>query len=204
MTYNVLSCQNVLKNLILNNKFNFVVKLQHLCKSTIMIKKSLILLIFLSLTTSCIKKEVDPVTGKRKNYEPNVEKRARAAAGDGIVLGGSGKIEYEFSNANPIWRASLMVLEDIPLATANYAGGVISTDWYSSSNSAESIKIQIVFNDTKISVSSFDVKGFKKKCKTAINCSVSNTDRNFNNSIKNKIIEKTKIIYQKDSKTRKK
>ena len=64
-----------------------------------MIKKSLILLTFLSMTMSCIKNEVDPATGKKKNYEPNVEKRARAAAGDGIVLGGSGKIEYEFSNA---------------------------------------------------------------------------------------------------------
>ena len=69
---------------------------------------------------------------------------------------------YEFSSANPIWRATLKVLEDIPLNTANYAGGIISTDWYTTGGSKESVKIQVVFYENKVAVSAFDVKTFKK------------------------------------------
>jgi len=142
---------------------------------------------------------------KRKNYEPNVEKRARAAAGDGIILGGGNKkIEYEFANSNPIWRASLEILENIPLTTANYAGGIISTDWYSSEKSNNSIKIQIVFYDNKLTTSSFTVKGFKRKCSTINNCSMTKTSSKFNSSIKNKILNKTREIYLKDEALKKK
>ena len=161
-------------------------------------------LLFAGLLTSCIKNEIDPVTGKKKIYEQNVEKRARAAAGDGVIVGGSRQVEYEFSTANPIWRATLEILEDIPIVTANYAGGLIATDWYNASNSADSIKIQVVFNDNKLSVSSFDVKGFKKTCDEKLNCKISNTNQKFNRSIKDKILQKTKVIYQQDALKKKK
>lgn len=176
--------------------------LQFYNKLNLSVFKVLFFLLGLIFLSSC-SKEIDPTTGKRKNYETNAEKRALKAAGDGIILGGKSKVEYEFSNSNPIWRASLIILEDIPLATANYAGGIIATDWYGASNSSELIKIQIVFNDNKLSVSSFNVKGFKKNCSSAIKCSITNTDQNFNNAIKNKILEKTKIIYQTESKKKK-
>ena len=46
------------------------------------------------------------------------------------ILGGS-KTTYEFSTSNPMWRASLEVLDFIPLSTVDYSGGMIITDWYS-------------------------------------------------------------------------
>ena len=34
-----------------------------------------------------------------------------------------------------MWRASLEVLDFIPLTTVDYSGGMIITDWYSDNNS---------------------------------------------------------------------
>ena len=173
--------------------------------STISVIRNYTLILLMIFISACLKPVEKNAEGKRKNYEPNVEKRARAAAGDGVILGGGNKnIEYEFANANPIWRASLETLENIPLITANYAGGIISTDWYSSKNSQETVKIQIVFYDNKLTTTSFAVKGFKKNCKSFNNCTMTKTSAKFNSAIKKKILDKTKEIYLKDEKLKEK
>ena len=48
-------------------------------------------------------------------------------------------------------EASLDTIDFMPLATANYNGGIIVTDWYSESqNAGETVKITIrFFNVTK-------------------------------------------------------
>ena len=38
---------------------------------------------------------------------------------------------FEFASSNELWRASLDIIDFIPLASVNYSGGII-TDWYSS------------------------------------------------------------------------
>ena len=51
---------------------------------------------------------------------------------------------FQFASSNPLWRASLDVLDFLPLTNASYSGGVIITDWYSDDNlekKNESIKI---------------------------------------------------------------
>ena len=59
---------------------------------------------------------------------------------------GRGQTTYEFATSNVLWRASLDTLNFVPITSANYSGGLIITDWYSSNtNSKESIKIQINF-----------------------------------------------------------
>ena len=68
-------------------------------------------------------------------------------------LGGRGKTTYEFSSSNPMWRASLEILDFLPLTTVDYSGGMIISDWYSdTSNQNESIKITIRFlsNDIQL------------------------------------------------------
>jgi hypothetical protein len=45
-----------------------------------------------------------------------------------------------------MWRATLEILDFLPLAIVDYSGGIISTDWYNEgAASNESIKIS-VFN----------------------------------------------------------
>ena len=64
-------------------------------------------------------------------------------------LGGSKAGEFDFASSNELWRASLDTLDFMPLSLANYSGGIIVTDWYSSDGSVdESVKISVRFLDT--------------------------------------------------------
>ena len=42
--------------------------------------------------------------------------------------------KFEFANANPLWRASLDVIDFMPLLSVDYGGGIIITDWYGEEN----------------------------------------------------------------------
>ena len=53
---------------------------------------------------------------------------------------------FDFASSNELWRATLDVIDFIPLSSVNYSGGIIITDWYSENNTEnESIKISIRF-----------------------------------------------------------
>ena len=90
----------------------------------------------------------------------------------------------------------------MPLASVNYSGGIIITDWYSTDqNSNESIKISIRFLTNEIRSDALDIKVFNKKCVTQSNCVTSEKEGDINNELKTKIL-KTAAIY-KDKKERK-
>ena len=73
----------------------------------------------------------------------NIEEGKRFRLGS---LGGNKTGEFDFASSNELWRASLDTLEFMPLALANYSGGIIVTDWYSDGSSEnESVKISIGF-----------------------------------------------------------
>ena len=61
----------------------------------------------------------------------------------GGILGNRGGTNYEFSSSNPMWRASLEILDFLPLNTVDYSGGMIISDWYSDLSNNESVKITI-------------------------------------------------------------
>ena len=53
----------------------------------------------------------------------------------------------------------------MPLALANYSGGIIVTDWYSDGSSQdESIKISIRFLSNQIRSDALKIKVFYKNC----------------------------------------
>ena len=55
-------------------------------------------------------------------------------------LGGSrGGRAYEFSTSNSMWETSLEILDFLPLATVDYSGGIIITDWYNDSSSNDTL-----------------------------------------------------------------
>ena len=121
-------------------------------------------------------------------------------------LGKSGGGTFEFASSNELWRASLDTIDFMPLASVNYSGGIIITDWYSTDESSnESIKISIRFLTNEIRSDAVDIKVFSKKCITPSNCVISEKQGNINTELKTKIL-KTAAIYQaeKKSKTSKK
>ena len=90
----------------------------------------------------------------------------------------------------------------MPLASVNYSGGIIVTDWYSSDqNSNESIKISIRFLTNEIRSDAIDIKVFNKKCLSSSNCVISEKKGNINTELKKKIL-KTAALYEAEKKSK--
>ena len=87
------------------------------------------LLIFLG---NCSK--IDPVTGEKVLVETDTRKKSREFVDkQGGLFGDIGKsssgTNFEFSTSNVLWRATLKSLDFLPLANADYSGGIIVYDW---------------------------------------------------------------------------
>ena len=131
------------------------------------------------------------ITKPKKRFEPNTDKRIRKSATEKPLFGNSQK-QDTFGNNNLLWQATMQTLSSLPILSASYQGGLISTDWYG--NSEEQIRLNVSFNSNEIRPTSFQVVSFKKICKSNNNCSVSKGSEQFNQQIKNKIIEQVKNI----------
>ena len=113
---------------------------------------------------------------------------------------GKGGGDFEFASSNSLWRASLDIIDFMPLSTANYNGGIIVTDWYSDDvNSNESLKVTIRFLTNEIRSDAIDLKIFYKICKTENNCSVTEKKGNLVNEFKKEILKQA-AIYEKTKK----
>ena len=107
---------------------------------------------------------------------------------------------FEFASSNELWRASLDTIDFMPLASVNYSGGIIITDWYSTNqNSNESIKISIRFLTNEIRADALDIKIFNRVCTAQINCKISEKTGTLIPELKNKIL-KTAAVYNKQNK----
>ena len=170
--------------------------LQKITKLTI----SLIILVF-SLN-SCGGK----IGADARKYPPNPEERVKKNIEDGrgFRLTDSMKKRsgnFEFASSNPLWRASLDTIDFMPLASVNYSGGIIITDWYAANTTNESIKISIRFLTNEIRSDALAIKVFNKKCDTSMNCKTSETTGNLILELKTKIL-KTAAIYEKQIKSK--
>ena len=83
---------------------------------------------------------------KRKIQRNLEEGRGFRISDIGSSKGGT----FDFASSNELWRASLDIIDFMPLSSANYSGGIIITDWYSENQSNESIKINIRFLSNEI------------------------------------------------------
>ena len=107
---------------------------------------------------------------------------------------------FEFASSNELWRASLDTIDFMPLASVNYSGGIIITDWYSTDQTSnESIKISIRFLSNEVRSDALDIKVFNKKCVAQSNCTISEKTGNLIPELKEKIL-KTAAIYEKQKK----
>ena len=109
---------------------------------------------------------------------------------------------FEFASSNELWRASLDVINFMPLTSANYSGGIIITDWYSdNTNPDESIKIIIRFLTNEIRSDALDIKIFYKNCASFTNCLVSQKESSLKSELAKKILKKA-TLYQKENKNK--
>ena len=164
------------------------------------IYKTLIILTLLSFTvTGCTgpdgKFKLPGGDARKTPADPKLRVQQNLRDGKGIRFNDAFKKRggaFDFASSNELWRASLDVIDFMPLLSVNYSGGIIVTDWYSEKNSPnESIKISIRFLTNEIRSDALDVKIFSRKCiDTLVNCSVSNLSGNLPTEIKKEILKK--------------
>jgi len=160
-----------------------------------------IALIFLSfLTSGCstFKKNdnnAEEAKPKKKIINPNVQEKTRDAADKGGIMGVFKKKDnnFQFATSNILWRSSLSTLDFVPLATVDYAGGVIITDWYGDGKSNEEIKITVQFLSSEVSPTSINVKTYKRICENN-KCKNSNGSEKLNKTLKNNILANARKI----------
>ena len=185
--------------------FHLIVSLNNFFMSNL---KNSRIIIFLGLAlitlSSC---EGMPGADARK-YPPDPKKRVQKNLEEGrgfrldqALKGGQGKGgDFMFASANELWRASLDTLDFMPLASVNYSGGIIITDWYSDGNNVEeSVKISIRFLTNEVRSDALDIKIFYKKCNQQANCKISQKTGTLSNELKKKILSKA-AIYKKQNK----
>ena len=89
----------------------------------------------------------------------------------------------------------------MPIATANYSGGIIVTDWYTENQKiGESIKITIRFLTNEVRSDALDIKIFNKKCQTVLDCKISKSDGKLKKELTKSILKKAAIYKERKNK----
>ena len=91
----------------------------------------------------------------------------------------------------------------MPLASVNYSGGIIITDWYSNDESSnETLKISIRFLTNEIRSDALDIKIFTKSCDNQNNCVTSEISGNLKAELKKEILKRA-AQYKKENPNKK-
>ena len=167
------------------------------------IKKYLIPLFLLLFLSACNGK-FPGADARKVSYDPRERVKKNLEEGRGFRLdesfGKRGSGNFEFATSNELWRASLDTIDFMPIATANYSGGILITDWYSDGeNQNESIKISIRFLTNEVRSDALDVKIFYKKCENLVNCIITQQSGNLRSELTKEILKKA-AVYKKQTK----
>ena len=145
---------------------------------------------------------------RKSPADPAKRVEKNLAEGRGFKLNDAFKKErggvFDFASSNNLWRASLDVIDFMPLVSVNYSGGIIITDWYSeNSNSNESIKISIRFKTNEIRSDALNIKVFNRKCSNnLLNCKIKEIEGVLVTELKKEIL-KTATKYKNQDKEKK-
>ena len=173
-------------------------------KKFFMFKKLIFLFLILGLITQCgVYRKTDarkiPVNVNDR-VQKNLEEGKRIRFGKGS--GGSGS--FDFATSNAMWRATIEILDFLPLSNADYGGGIIITDWYNENNNEnESLKIMVRFLSNEVRADGLKVTVYKKNCKInsgILNCSTKIDNSDVSQELKLAILKKASIFKNQDQK----
>ena len=134
-----------------------------------------------------------------REVSPNADERVKKNMEEGRGLqifkkkntGGT----FQFASANAMWRASLEILDFVPLQNVDYGGGVIVTDWFSEGKDNDQVKISVRFLSNEIRVDGLQVDLYKKTCDSGnSNCVVDKINNNIGSEIKLAILKRASLI----------
>ena len=159
-------------------------------------------LIGFSLVSSCgIYKPVDA-----RKVPANVNERVKKNLEEGrgttlksLVGGRKGETtSYQFASSNPMWRATLEILDFLPLANVDYSGGIVTTDWYNEGTASnESIKITVRFLTNEIRSDGLKIIVHKKRCNIQQKCTVKKISSTLEQELRVAILKKA-VIFEKE------
>ena len=163
-------------------------------------------LICVSLFLYSCNGKIPGADARKVSYDPNERVKKNLEEGRGFrmdeAFSNRGSGDFDFATANELWRASLDTIDFMPIATANYSGGILITDWYSDNeNLNESIKISIRFLTNEVRSDALSIKIFYKKCDANLKGTVNEKLGELNKELKKEIL-KTAAIYEKQKKDR--
>jgi len=140
----------------------------------------------------------------KERVKKNLEEGKGMSFGKMMDGRGSGT-SYQFASSNPMWRATLEILDFLPLANVDYSGGIITTDWYSEGTSLdESIKITVRFLTNEIRSDGLRIIVHKKRCDIQQQCSIKKISSTLEQELQVAILKKATIFQRDYDKTKKK
>ena len=147
-----------------------------------------------------------------RKVSPNSKERVKKnlEEGKGISIGkllneGRGGTSYQFASSNPMWRATLEILDFLPLANVDYSGGIITTDWYNEGTALdESIKITVRFLTNEIRSDGIRIIVHKKRCNLEQSCKVTKISSAIEQELQVAILKKAIIFEREFNKNKKK
>ena len=166
----------------------------------------LIILISFIYMASCSGGKIPGADARKISPNPKDRVQKNLEEGRGFRLLGNNKKnsgELDFASSNELWRASLDTLEFMPLALANYSGGIIVTDWYSDGGNNESVKISIRFLSNEIRSDALAIKVFYKNCSIDQSCKITDRSSALSIDLTKKILGKA-AVYEKENQSKNK
>tara|TARA_B100001559_G_C16378932_1_gene565640 strand:- start:315 stop:875 length:561 start_codon:yes stop_codon:yes gene_type:complete len=159
------------------------------------IKSTLVLISIFFLLFGCKGGKLPGSDARKVPYDPRERVKRNLEQGKGFrlnnaIMGKRTGGDFEFASSNELWRASLDVIDFMPLSSANYSGGVIITDWYSDNNNPnESLKITIRFLTNEIRSDALNIKIFYKNCENLNQCIISEKSGTLSKELKKEILK---------------
>ena len=147
-----------------------------------------------------------------RKVSPNSKERVKKNLEEGkgisinkLMKGGSGGTNYQFASSNPMWRATLEILDFLPLANVDYSGGIITTDWYNEGTALdESIKITVRFLTNEIRSDGIRIIVHKKRCNLEQNCKITKISSAIEQELQVAILKKAILFEREFNKNKKK
>jgi hypothetical protein len=168
--------------------------------------KILLLLQLIILLNSCGPLAYKKTDQRKVSWDPEERVKKNIEEGKSFKLFDNERrlgTTYEFASSNELWRATLDIIDFMPLTTANYSGGIIVTDWYSDNqNLNENIKITVRFLTNEIRSDALDLKIFYRNCDSLNKCKIIEKEGNLSKELKKEILKKA-AIYQQQAKVKK-
>jgi len=139
-----------------------------------------------------------PVDARKTPAKASDRAEKNIQEGRGVKLfksGQKGGGVFEFASSNPMWRASIKLLEFTPLSNVDYSGGIIITDWFSDKNKENVYtKITVRFFSNEVRADGVNIIVYKKTCDELNKCKTSKMESSLADEIKLAILKEAALI----------